>query len=273
MSFISKVWPDKFIKKKVEQDAIERYFGLMDRLYEYRWGAFYKVPGESPLIKEARELAEDYEIFTFNMYFEAKFSKKEMEEAVAYIPYFGRMCYEYDDSPNFFKIACNKCCHDIQIDNLEIKNQGAIKKYKDDFATFRHVGQDFSVVTIPMYQYLCESGVDKRYFRPVYARRDKENPIGYQIYSEDALPEGAVISGKYEYYECRKCKAKIAEYQMTEQYEHFYITKDAVDNMKPISVTYELYSRRPEIVVSKEVYDAIIEKDPKAYFFPVYLKE
>ncbi|MDO5294036.1 MAG: hypothetical protein Q4F05_14950 [bacterium] len=261
--------------REVELHSEEKieYESLMNRLKPFHdWGGMYKIPQENLLIKEVTELAERYDKLSFSVYFEAKFTKKEMEQAVAYMPYFHRMCFEYDDTGDFTETICKECDCQKQIYDLEIMNQGSIKKSKVDYATYKHEGEDYSIISIPMYEYLSSNGIEQCYFRPIYARRDKKNPLAYQIYSENVLPEAAVISKENRYEMCSSCHNIEAKPQNTLQYEPYYMIEEMIEQMKPVNITKEYYGRDQLLVVSKEVYHMIKEKDLRANFIPIFKK-
>ena len=130
-----------------------------------------------------------------------------------------------------------------QTGDLEIKPQGSIKKYRDEYATFVNEGAGTPLISVKLYEYLCENGIDKKYLRPVYSKRDKLTPIAYQLYSEP------------------------------EEFSPMTISREAVSQLQPVNMPSEYLVHFKHAIVSKQVYQLIIEKDPKARFEPIFLEE
>lgn len=54
---------------------------------------------------------------------------------------------------------------------------------------------------------------------------------------------------------------------------YFYISQSALDEIHDLNVTYELFTRHyPLFVISRRVYDFLIERYPRTHYFPFFLK-
>lgn len=261
-----------------ENDNLEETLELyqfINKLEKYTYSSIsYRMPTDNILFIQAKELAKKYSnIVNFDYSLDAKYDKKDFEKAVAYVPEFKRVCWEYDDS-DVFGNDCGECGMWDQTGDLEIKPQGSIKKYRDEYATFVNEGAGTPLISVKLYEYLCENGIDKKYLRPVYSKRDKLTPIAYQLYSDFVLPAQVVKYPQFEIKEkCEKCGRIQLLYSEPEEFSPMTISREAVSQLQPVNMPSEYLVHFKQTIVSKQMYQLIIEKDPKARFEPIFLEE
>ena len=74
---------------------------------------------------------------------------------------------------------------------------------------------------------------------------------------------------------CKKCGSiqyREKEYLNENGYPYSFITKEVLDDLHDLNVTYEKYEMHlPYWVVSRRVYDFLIKRYPKMNFEPIFL--
>ena len=67
---------------------------------------------------------------------------------------------------------------------------------------------------------------------------------------------------------------RIKTYKNKQGLEYYYISKEALEDMHDINETYERFNIFiPEFIVSRRVYDYLIEIYPRMRFIPLFLVE
>ena len=262
-------------KKTMPESIKQELISYKESIDKYHRGVrFYEMPLEHLLFIQAKEYAQKYKRFVrFDYNVDARYDKKDMEKAVGYIPIPNRICFEYDDSDDVFEPVCNKCYINKQVRDLEIRPYGAIKKYANEYASFYNEENDAFIVSKLLYKSLLDNGINQKYFRPVYTRKDKKTPLAFQIVSESCILEGGLIDKNYNLSICEVCGNQSRLYAHKKSYAPKIITEQALNQMKDVNMTYEYYGQTRMLVISKALYELIIEKDKKAKFLPVFLEE
>lgn len=85
--------------------------------------------------------------------------------------------------------------------------------------------------------------------------------------------EGGLIDKNYSLSVCEVCGNQRRQFAHKKSYTPATIKKEALAKMKDANMTYEYYVHNRELVISKVLYELIIEKDKKAKFQPVFLEE
>lgn len=103
----------RFVFDIEENDNLEgtlELYQFINKLEKYTYSSIsYRMPTDNILFIQAKELAKKYSnIVNFGYSLEAKYDKKDFEKAVAYVPEFKRVCWEYDDS-DVFGNDCGEC--------------------------------------------------------------------------------------------------------------------------------------------------------------------
>lgn len=194
----------------------------------------------------------------------------DCSKAVAYNLNFTQMCYSPGNVPRseFFKIVCDTCHREEQ--------------YKD----FEYRKSDFSKKDYFILDYLCYGvseelkddmiafGLNESNFRPIYTR-NSDVVLGYQIVSDNVLPDSTEVNGKYKFSECEACHNVCYELcddmRSTEAYGGLgypvFLTDEACEKLKHINCLYE---DNDEIIISCELYEFLIEKYPRLECRPVF---
>ena len=233
----------------------------------------YKIDEKNSIFLKVKNIQSEYsdsiKLIVYNLY--PKFTEEEMNNAVAYEPYFiNRYCFDYDEeSNNESNTLCNNCGIVQFKENLEIQPK---KIQKNSYTTFTlEYNQNIFFVSSKMYEYLIENGINITNFRPAYTKR--KNIIAYRIYSESLLE---INDFKDESYSnsimCSNCGKLYKNLLIEDQYVNKYINKDALENLKDVNLTYEYFGDNRKIIVSKKFYNLIKQKDTKALFLPIYSK-
>ncbi len=197
---------------------------------------------------------------------------KEIDKAVAFsINFNNTMILSYDSESvhDYYKKTCLICNYREQVKDFE-----APKKYcKKDYAilSFMHYGVSETLKK----ELLNKFDISEDDFRPIW---NKENEIVYwQITPGHTMLPIFEVNNWEQLKPCSKCQK--VQYRVKEMYneqaeEYYFISKEALDEMKDINITYEKFERAvPLFVVSRRVYAFLSEKYPKMEFRPLFLKD
>ena len=194
-----------------------------------------------------------------------------LSEAVAFQIAFDFMIYTYGDVGwyDIFEITCTTCRKERQYaDNLVPKSS-----CKKEYGRFDILY--YGVSEIIKNNLIDNFDITEKDFRPV--RNKKGDIVFYQITPQHTLLPIKSVNKIKELTPCRKCgeiQYRITEYQNEKGEEYYYISKDALNNMKDINITHERFDcYMPRFIVSRRVYDYLIEKYPRMRFIPLFLAE
>lgn len=196
---------------------------------------------------------------------------KNLDEAVAFEPNFNNMIHAYDDMClyDFNEIPCNLCRTRIQVKDLMVPKSN-IKKDYGILSNFRFgVSDKIKNLLIEKFD------ISEDDFRPV---RTKANEIVfYQIAPQHTMLPIANVNSWKALKPCKKCgSVEYEETLMQNEYDqvYYYINKEALQEMHDINITYEKFGLGyPIVVVSRRVFDFLVELYPRMTFSPFFLKE
>lgn len=194
-----------------------------------------------------------------------------ISDAVAFVVRFAFMVYGYDDiAPiEFYSKECTTCGKNIQSKDLLVPKSSFKKEYGVTSLIDPVISDDIKKALIDNFD------ISENDFRPVYTK--KGELVCWQITPKSVLMPMISVNRIRQLKPCRKCgrvQYRINEYTNDKGYFYYYMTKDALEAMSDINRTYEEYNGyRSECVVSRRVYEYLIERYPRMIFEPIFLKE
>lgn len=234
----------------------------------------YTIEREDLLFLEAKKIESEHsdsiEIIIHNVY--PEFTENEMNEAVAYEPYFiNRYCIDYDEESNNEDGECCRECDTIEFrKSIEIQPK---KINKDKYTTFvLEYNHGVFFVSPIMYEYLNENGIESSNFTSAHTKRKK--CVAYRIYNEKLLGINEYKDKSYsESITCNNCGKTYKNLIVEDEYIDKYLSKEGLDKLEDVILTNEYFGDNRKVIVSKRVYKLIKEKDSKSLFLPIYLYE
>lgn len=194
-----------------------------------------------------------------------------LSEAVAFQIAFEFMVYQYGDM-NWYDVyeeTCTTC--------------GVYRQYEDFMAPKSSCKKDYAILDTCYYgvseeimRGLVENfDITEEDFRPI--RNKTGNIVFYQITPQHTMLPIKSVNRIKALKPCRKCGSvqhRMKTYKNKKDAEYYYITKEALEDLHDINETYEKFNIFiPEVIVSRRVYDYLIEKYPRMRFFPLFLAE
>ena len=261
---------------KKELKGIKQDLSSYVTKYGYGEGLIYKVPINSNAYWIFKEFVHKYDKYMKPMInFKVKFSEEEMDKAAAYIPDFRKTVYENGDS-ELSVFICDNCGCYKQTENLIINSTTTFRKFRDKNAVWREPYINYSLISVSVYDFLKNNGIDVSEFLPVYLMSGvkKKQPSAYQLYSSNVLTEAGFQDFEMKRIErCNKCKSiRMVYEEAVIDYEFNRINTEALSHMKDVNLTYEYYGGFRQLLISKKLYKLIISQVPDAGFIPVYLE-
>ena len=111
-------------------------------------------------------------------------------------------------------------------------------------------------------------------FRPI---RNKKSEIVYYQITPQHVMKPIHKENDWHPYPCSRCgsiRYSHKEYENEKGEFYYYISKQALDDMHDLNVTYERFDcYNPAYVISKRVYEFLVERYPRAHYFPFFLGE
>lgn len=194
-----------------------------------------------------------------------------IDEAVAFIIAFAPMIFSYDSFSftDLEKETCSRCRKTEQISDFLAPKANCNKKFGvlDSY----HYGFCDEIKN----DLIEHFDVAEEDFRPI---RNKDGSIVFwQITPQHTMRPINKVNRIRELKPCRKCGSiqhRCKPFKNKQGEEFLYITKDALDDMHDINQSFEKYGLFiPYYVVSKRVYEHLINKYPRMTFLPMFLKE
>ena len=194
-----------------------------------------------------------------------------LEEAKAFAISFTNFAYFYDDweKTDTYKLVCEHCYKEVQYADYQMPRSSA----KKDTSILHSLEPG---VSPSLRDELIENfDVTEADFRPV--RTKKGEIVYYQITPQHVmLPlhevnEWPVLStcpycGNVRYNDIPK-RNHIGE-------SYHYISSEILEKMHDLNITFERFHRDyPLFVISRRLYDFLIERYPRTHYFPFFLKE
>lgn len=196
----------------------------------------------------------------------------DLDEAKAFAISFTNFAYFYDDWENedTYTVICEECYREIQHADYQMPRASA----KKDTAILHSLEPGVSPALRD--ELIARFDITEADFRPV--RTKKGEIIYYQITPQHALLPLHEANGWIVEYVCPKC-GNVRYHDMDRAHPRtgepcYHITQEALDHMHDVNVTFEHFRRDyPLFVISRRVYDFLIERYPRTHYFPFYLKE
>lgn len=192
-----------------------------------------------------------------------------LDEAVAFAISFAFMVYTYDDIALYDNYErCPHCPKKVQI--------------KDFLAPKRNCKKEFAIlssldygVSISIKEQLIENfDISENDFRPVKTKAGEI--VYYQITPQHIMKPIASVNPWEPHPQCSICGSvwhTTKEMENGKGEEYYHITEEALADLKDINVTYErLECFYPLNIVSRRVFDYLIERYPRIRFKPLFLK-
>lgn len=206
------------------------------------------------------------------------------EKAVAYQLNFVSMAYGYNDdvSGKFFKPCCENN-RNLSVHFMDFE----YPKSKATSRPYLQLGCFFYAVSEELKNAILEFGIDDKeedVFRPVWTRKHNQ-PICYSIEPKHIIKPIAKENDLETEIICSECDVVWA-HRRDDDYSFWeyngsgrpvYISKEVLDDFHDFNYTYEYHGPGGylvrEVIVSKRIYDFIINLYPRAEFRPVLIKE
>ena len=194
-----------------------------------------------------------------------------LEEAKAFAISFTNFAYFYDDweKTDTYKLVCEHCYKEVQYADYQMPRSSAKKDTSILLSLEPGVSPSLRDELIENFD------VTEADFRPV--RTKKGEIVYYQITPQHVmLPlhevnEWPILSrcdhcGNIRFNDISK-RNNIGE-------SFHYITTEVLGDMHDLNVTFEHFHRDyPLFVISRRLYDFLIERYPRTHYFPFFLKE
>lgn len=194
-----------------------------------------------------------------------------LSEAVAFQIAFEFMIYAYGDVSWYdtFEVVCTKCRKERQYADILVPRSSCKKDY-GRFDTL-HYGVSEAIKE----ELIKNFDITEEDFRP--ARNKKGDIVYYQITPKHTMLPIKSLNRIKVLKPCRKCGSiqyRFDEYKNERGESYYYIPENALKNMGDMNVTYEEFNcYMPRVIVSRRVYDYLIEKYPRMTFVPLFLAE
>jgi hypothetical protein len=194
----------------------------------------------------------------------------DVSEAVAFVINFEFMIYSYEDlAPmDIEKLVCFKC--------------NKYEQFRDFYTPKRNCKKEFgrtdllkpAVSKIIRNELIENFDITKKDFRPI--RNKDEEIVFYQITPIHKMLPIESVNRIRKLKPCKKCGSiqyRIKEYENEQGEPYYYITKEVLEKLHDINITFEEFTcYAPLYVVSRRVYDFLIKKYPRMWFKPMFLK-
>ncbi len=194
----------------------------------------------------------------------------DLENAVAFKIAFAPVICTYGNV-NWYDIekrVCTRCGKDEQIADF-LASKSACNKDYAILDIFHYA------VSIAIRNELLENfDVCEQDFRPV--RNKTGDIVFYQITPQHTMLPVGEVNRVRALKPCRKCglvQYREKEYKNKQGRPYAFITKEALEDLADLNVSYEKYEMYiPWFVVSRRVYEFLISRYPRMNFVPLYLK-
>lgn len=194
-----------------------------------------------------------------------------LNEAQAFALSFTNFVHIYDDMcvMDFTSTLCERCDKEVQTKDYLIPKTNCKKPY--GILSTGEFG-----VSKELHDELIERfDITEKDFRPI--RNKKGIIIFYQITPQHTMLPLCKENGWLPSTPCTKCGAVRYidhEFENAKGEFYYYISQEALNEMHDFNITYEKFDcYMPLYVVSRRVYDFLVEQYPRTHYFPFYLKQ
>lgn len=194
-----------------------------------------------------------------------------IDEAKAFELSFTNFAYFYDSvNPwDFHTKICSKCGKTYQSQDY-LAPKSSCKKETSILHSL-----EFGVSPALRDQLIAKFDIEEADFRPIRNRRGEI--IYYQITPQHVMLPIHLENEWIPQEPCPQCGAvqyAWHDYKNEKRETYHYISKEALEDMHDLNVTYEGFRWfRPICVISRRVYDYLTEQYPRTHYFPFFLKE
>lgn len=194
-----------------------------------------------------------------------------ISEAVAFRIVFAPMAYTYGDVgwDEIERYVCESC--------------GLTEQYADFLAPKSTFKKEFAI--LDTYHYGVSANIRKELIENFDVTNDDFRPcrnktgdiVFYQITPCHTMLPLKSVNRTPALKPCKKCGSiqyREKEYRNENGYPYSYITQEVLDDLHDLNVTYEKYEMYlPYYVISRRVYDFLIERYPRMNFEPIFLSQ
>lgn len=194
-----------------------------------------------------------------------------ISEAVAFRIAFAPMAYSYGDIgwDDIERYVCESC--------------GLTEQYADFLAPKTSFKKEFAI--LDTYHYGVDANIRNELIENFDVTEDDFRPcrnkvgdiVFYQITPTHTMLPLISVNKTRPLKPCKKCGSiqyREKEYLNENGYPYSFITKEVLNDLHDLNVTYEKYEMYlPYWVVSRRVYDFLIKRYPRMNFEPIFLNE
>lgn len=235
---------------------------LKERCEQYRKNTDinYLIPIDSKEYEEVLAFAKEYKsFFHSNLFYQHKFTKKEMNEANYYLLECSGTQVEllYEENEIYAHCCKDSHCRKKQIGNYRIKKSSI----KNRVITMSYDGR--YIISKELKEVFEKEQLTNLKLLPVYDIKGIEI-VAYQMEAANTLPPLAEINGWNVYKECGYCKEK--RWHGIYGIAHpFYIPIDWDKELGDINMTSEVFSDSDSryYIISKKMYEILLSMQAK----------
>lgn len=194
-----------------------------------------------------------------------------LDKAKAFAISFTNFAYFYDnlEDTDTHKMVCKECFKEIQFADYRIPRSSA----KKETAILHSL--EPGVCPKLKDELIARFDISEEDFRPV--RTKKEEIVYYQITPQHVMLPLCEPNHRPIIECCPQCGSVIYDRPRMENANgepYFLITREVLNDMHDLNVTFERFRRHyPLFVISRRLYDFMIERYPRTHYFPFFLKE
>lgn len=194
-----------------------------------------------------------------------------LEEAKAFALSFTNFAYFYDDweDKDTHTVLCEECHKEIQHADYRMPRSSAKKP-----TAILH-SLEFGVSPELQKELIDRFDITEADFRPI--RTKKGEIIYYQITPQHVMRPLFEVNCWTVLNTCSQCGNVRYDDPRRENdngERYYYITQEALDDMHDLNMTFEHFHRDyPRFVISRRLYDFLIERYPRTHYFPFFLKK
>lgn len=194
-----------------------------------------------------------------------------LSEAVAFRITFDPFVYTYDSDilEESFPTQCSRCGYAPQVRDLVAPKSNCKKDYGILWTYEFGVSPNLRANLIENFD------ITEKDFRPIWNKSGEI--VYYQITPQHVMLPLISVNRWRALKPCRKCgriEYREKSYYNKNDEQYRYITREALEDMTDINVSYEHFDMdMPIFVVSRRVYDYLVAIYPRMRFEPFFLKE
>lgn len=195
-----------------------------------------------------------------------------IDEAVAFMIDFVPLIYTYNSiAPiEFYNEICEKCGLCEQ-NTVYLAPKSSMKSDHGRLCSTMEYA-----VSVEIKNELCEKfDITDEDFMPVKTKRGEI--FAYQIAPKRVMRPLSEANRVRELFPCKHCggiQHRIHEYKNEKGEHYFYVTEKMLESIGDLARTFEkFHCYLPEYMVSRRVYEYLINKNPRMRFRPLFLKK